>query len=155
MLPNSYLDLTESMPHMEKLGYNNQEQVRYAIRKNLFRVGIEVSDVVADQLVTVITQSAPSTVRVEPVNVRDVVASILLNCIGLVPGMIEFEVGVRSAGLDANVDVLLVSSFVDAAALDAYQNHPHHKAVSSQLGLLRESRSVLDHESLTPGTPGT
>ena len=80
---------------------------------------------------------------------------LLDTCIGLVPGMIEFEVGVRSAGLDANVDVLLVSSFVDAAALDAYQNHPHHKAVSSQLGLLRESRSVLDHESLTPGTPGT
>lgn len=36
------------------------------------------------------------------------------------------------------------------------QNHPHHKAVSSQLGLLRESRSVLDHESLAPRavTPG-
>ena len=80
---------------------------------------------------------------------------LLDTCIGLVPGMIEFEVGVRSAGLDANVDVLLVSSFVDAAALDASQNHPHHKAVSSQLGPLRESRSVLDHESLTPGTPGT
>ena len=80
---------------------------------------------------------------------------LLDTCIGLVPGMIEFEVGVRSAGRDANADVLLVSSFVDAAALDAYQNHPHHKAVSSQLGLLRESRSVLDHESLTPGTPGT
>ena len=80
---------------------------------------------------------------------------LLDTCIGLVPGMIEFEVGIRSTGLDANVDVLLVSSFVDAAALDAYQNHPHHKAVSSQLGPLRESRSVLDHESLTPGTPGT
>ena len=77
-------------------------------------------------------------------------------CVGLVPGMIEFEVGIRSPGLDANVDVLLVSSFVDAAALNAYQNHPHHKAVSSQLGLLRESRSVLDHESLAPRavTPG-
>ena len=80
---------------------------------------------------------------------------LLDTCIGLVPGMIEFEVGIRSAGLDANVDVLLVSSFVDAASLDAYQNHPHHKAVSSQLGPLRESRSVLDHESLTPGTPGS
>lgn len=79
---------------------------------------------------------------------------LLDTCIGLVPGMIEFEVGIRSTGLDANVDVLLVSSFVDAVALDAYQNHPHHKAVSSQLGPLRESRSVLDHESLTPGTPG-
>ena len=79
---------------------------------------------------------------------------LLDTCIGLVPGMIEFEVGIRSTGLDANVDVLLVSSFVDAAALDAYQNHPHHKAVSSQLGPLRESRSVLDHEIVTARTPG-
>lgn len=44
-LPSSYLDLTEAMPHMTQLGYSNTEQVRYAIRKNLFRVGIEVSDV--------------------------------------------------------------------------------------------------------------
>ena len=75
---------------------------------------------------------------------------LLDTCVDLVPGMIEFEVGMCSPGLEANVDVLLVSSFVDAAALDAYQNHPHHKAVSSQLGPLRESRCVLDHETLAP-----
>ena len=71
--------------------------------------------------------------------------ALLDSCIGLVPGMLEFEVAIRSPQLDANVDVLLVSSFVDTAALDAYQNHPQHQAVSSQLGPLRESRSVLDH----------
>ncbi len=79
---------------------------------------------------------------------------LLDSCIGLVPGMLEFEVGICKPGLDANVDVLLVSTFVDAAALDAYQKHPHHKAVSSQLGPLRESRSVLDHETLTARAPG-
>ena len=31
------------------------------------------------------------------------------------------------------------------AALDAYQQHPHHKAVAAQLGPLRDTRSVLDY----------
>jgi quinol monooxygenase YgiN len=67
-----------------------------------------------------------------------------------VPGIRQFEVGIREAGREANADVVLVSTFDDAAALDAYQNHPVHKAVSAQLGPLRESRSVLDHEIGTP-----
>jgi quinol monooxygenase YgiN len=71
--------------------------------------------------------------------------SLLDGCRGLVPGMLEFEVGIRAAGLEANADVVLVSTFADAAALDAYQTHPHHKAVSAQLGPLRETRSVLDY----------
>jgi len=70
--------------------------------------------------------------------------ALLDSCIGLVPGMLQFEVGLRTEGLDANADVLLVSLFVDAAALDAYQHHPHHKAVSAQLGPMRQARSVLD-----------
>jgi quinol monooxygenase YgiN len=70
---------------------------------------------------------------------------LLDSCRHLVPGMIEFEVGIRRDGLEANVDVALVSTFSDAASLDAYQEHPHHKAVSAQLGPLRDTRSVLDH----------
>jgi quinol monooxygenase YgiN len=69
------------------------------------------------------------------------------SCAGLVPGMQRFEVHLRREGLEANVDVLLDSTFTDAAALDAYQNHPHHKAVSARLGPLRETRHVMDHES--------
>jgi quinol monooxygenase YgiN len=71
--------------------------------------------------------------------------ALLDSCIGLVPGMLQFEVGIRADGLEANVDVVLVSAFADTAALDAYQSHPHHRAVSAQLGPLRESRHVLDH----------
>lgn len=71
--------------------------------------------------------------------------ALLDSCAALVPGMRQFEVGIRSDGLDANVDVVLVSTFEDAAALDAYQHHPQHVAVSAQLGPLRESRTVLDH----------
>jgi quinol monooxygenase YgiN len=71
------------------------------------------------------------------------------SCIGLVPGMRTFEVRLRSEGLEANVDVLLDSTFVDAGALDAYQNHPHHKAVSARIGPLRHTRHVMDYERQT------
>lgn len=69
------------------------------------------------------------------------------SCIDLVPGMRSFEVHLRSEGREANVDVLLDSSFVDAAAVDAYQNHPHHKAVIARIGPLRNTRHVMDYES--------
>jgi len=71
--------------------------------------------------------------------------ALLESCHGLVPGMSQFEVGTRSADLEANVDVVLLASFDDATALDAYLHHPHHQAVSAQLGPLRDTRSVLDY----------
>jgi hypothetical protein len=69
------------------------------------------------------------------------------SCKGLVPGMREFEAAVRTEGLEANCDVVLVSSFDDKAALQAYLEHPTHVEVSAVLGGLRESRSVLDYET--------
>lgn len=71
--------------------------------------------------------------------------ALLDGCRDLVPGMLRFDVGIRAEGLEANVDVVLVSRFADAAALDAYQNHPHHKAVGAELGPLRLDRHVLDY----------
>jgi quinol monooxygenase YgiN len=76
--------------------------------------------------------------------------ALLDGCAALVPGMLEFEVGIRADGLEANADVVLVSTFSDAQALEAYQHHPHHKAVSAQLGPLRETRSVLDYRKEAP-----
>ncbi len=69
------------------------------------------------------------------------------SCFGIVPGMREFETAVRSEGLEANCDVVLNASFDDKEALEAYLAHPHHKQVSSLLGTLRESRSVLDYQT--------
>lgn len=71
--------------------------------------------------------------------------ALLDSCRTLVPGIVQFEVGVRTPGHEATADVVLVSTFADAAALHAYQNHPHHKAVSAEVGPLRQSRTVLDH----------
>jgi quinol monooxygenase YgiN len=67
-------------------------------------------------------------------------------CRQLVPGLLEFEVGIRQRGLDASCDVVLVSTFADKAALDAYQAHPHHQVVSAQLGPMRIVRQVLDYD---------
>ncbi|MBT2324074.1 Dabb family protein [Variovorax paradoxus] len=69
------------------------------------------------------------------------------SCQGLVPGMRQFEVAVRTPGLEANCDVVLCSAFDDAAALKEYLEHPKHVEVSSLLGTLRESRSVLDYQT--------
>jgi hypothetical protein len=72
--------------------------------------------------------------------------TLLDGCAGLVPGMPAFEVGIRMPALEANTDVVRVSAFADAAALDADQRHPQHQAVAAQLGPMRRERHVLDFE---------
>lgn len=72
------------------------------------------------------------------------------SCRDLSEGMLSYEVGIRADGLEANVDVMLVAEFVDAAALATYQSHPQHKRVSAELGPLREARHVLDVEMAAP-----
>ncbi|MGC4079958.1 MAG: Dabb family protein [Rubrivivax sp.] len=67
------------------------------------------------------------------------------SCAALVPGMLHFRAAIAEPGFEANVDVLLDSTFADAAALDAYQNHPHHQTVAKILGTLRQTRHVLDY----------
>ena len=72
---------------------------------------------------------------------------LLESCGAVVPGILSFHVGIKTPTLEGNVDVVLVSVFSDRTALDAYQQHPHHKAISAQLSELRNTRSVLDFES--------
>ena len=71
--------------------------------------------------------------------------ALLDSCRAIVPGIVEFEVGIRTEGLEANADVVLVSTFENQAVLDAYQVHPHHKDVLAQLGPLRNARHVVDY----------
>ena len=71
----------------------------------------------------------------------------LESCRALVPGTLSFAVALRPEtghGLEANVDVMLDTTFADALALADYQTHPHHKAVSARLGPLRLTRHVMD-----------
>ena len=73
--------------------------------------------------------------------------TLLDSCRALVPGIEEFDVGIRSAGLEANADVVLVSGFTEAAALDAYQQHPHHQGVKAELVKMAAGRHVIDFYS--------
>lgn len=73
------------------------------------------------------------------------VKELLDSCQGLVPGMREFDVGIQTEGLEANCHVVLISTFEDAAALAAYQPHPHHQGVVAQIREMAASRHVLDY----------
>lgn len=65
----------------------------------------------------------------------------------VVPGIIRLEVGIDVGRTPASADVALYSEFADAAALDAYQEHPEHVAVAEWLNAVRESRAVVDYEA--------
>ena len=74
----------------------------------------------------------------------EIFAKALRSCADLVPGMRGFDVGIRSEGLEASHDVVLVATFDNDEALQAYLDDPHHRNVAVQLGGMRESRAVLD-----------
>jgi quinol monooxygenase YgiN len=67
-------------------------------------------------------------------------------CARIVPGQLTFEVTLAQPGLEATYDVVLYSEFADKAALDAYINHPTHKAVVPFIGAVREGRQCMDYE---------
>ncbi|MFZ2297339.1 Dabb family protein [Aquabacterium sp.] len=80
----------------------------------------------------------------DPANAPKVKA-LLDSCKDIVPGIREFEVGIKTEGLEATADVVLVSTFEDAAGLAAYQPHPHHQGVVAQIREMASGRQVLDY----------
>jgi quinol monooxygenase YgiN len=71
---------------------------------------------------------------------------LLESCRGIVPGMTDFEVGIRCAQLEATQDVVLFATFSNRTALDAYLAHPHHQSIAKVLGQMRTAREVLDYD---------
>ncbi|MCD2516677.1 Dabb family protein [Massilia sp. G4R7] len=67
-------------------------------------------------------------------------------CADIVPGQLTFEVVLAQEGLEATYDVVLYSEFTDRAALQAYIEHPVHKAVVPFIGAIREGRQCMDYE---------
>jgi hypothetical protein len=67
------------------------EDRRAVIRERLLEeFEIDVSDDVADALIAALEQRPTAEVRVEGVNFRDVVASVVLNMVALIPVMLAF-----------------------------------------------------------------
>lgn len=64
---------------------------------------------------------------------------------GRIPGLIHLEIGVDSSRIDYACDVVLFSEFEDQAALEAYNAHPEHLRVKSELADLRTARHQVDY----------
>lgn len=64
---------------------------------------------------------------------------------GLIPGLLEIDVGLDVSDVDYACDVVLVADFESRAALDAYANHPEHLRVREALSGMREARHQVDY----------
>ena len=73
--------------------------------------------------------------------------ALLDACAGLTPGMRMLEVAIAQPGLECTYDLGLYAEFDDAAALDAYQNHPQHLAVKPFIGAVRLERQCMDYQT--------
>jgi Stress responsive A/B Barrel Domain len=76
----------------------------------------------------------------------ELVKEKLMACARIVPGIVEFEVGLGGTSLECTYDVVLYSSFENKAALDAYQVHPQHEAIKSFISEVRSTRQCMDYE---------
>ena len=66
---------------------------------------------------------------------------------GKIDGMRSAEVGINVNGSDMAFDVVLVSEFDGAKALDAYQKNPLHLEVASFVRSVVVERRVVDYEN--------
>lgn len=65
---------------------------------------------------------------------------------GQIPGLLKLEVGVDFSNSEMSADVALYSEFATKKDLEAYQQHPKHKAVQAFVGEVRTARQVADYE---------
>jgi hypothetical protein len=72
---------------------------------------------------------------------------LLDSCANLVPGILKFECALATPGLECTYDVVLYAEFASRAALDAYQEHPEHKAMKPFIGAVRQARQCMDYET--------
>jgi len=63
-----------------------------------------------------------------------------------VPVLRSLEVGINAYPGPMSSDMVLVTTFDSKADLDLYAGHPEHVKVSTYVGKVRESRSVVDFE---------
>ena len=71
---------------------------------------------------------------------------LLLSLPPKISEIVFFEVGVNFNDSQFAYDMILVSDFADTDALDTYQVHPEHKAVSAFIRSVIAERVVVDYE---------
>ncbi len=65
---------------------------------------------------------------------------------GRIPGLLALEVGIDYSATENSSDLVLYSEFESKAALEAYQEHPAHKAVMPFVLEARAERRQVDYE---------
>ncbi|RME33878.1 MAG: Dabb family protein [Gammaproteobacteria bacterium] len=68
----------------------------------------------------------------------------LLALEGRIPELLEIEAGVNELEGDEAMDVVLIASFADYAALERYQKHPAHLEVAELVKAIRTERRAVD-----------
>lgn len=68
---------------------------------------------------------------------------------GQIPGMTHLEVGIDVSRIDYACDMVLVTEFDSAQALEAYAVHPAHLALRDALAGLRIARHQVDYTIAT------
>lgn len=73
--------------------------------------------------------------------------NMLLALKGIVPSLVDIEVGIKgSLSPENNDDIVLVSTFKSWDDLQAYQVHPEHQKVVAFSKEVVERRSAIDYE---------
>jgi len=76
----------------------------------------------------------------------DQLAEALLALRPIIPELESMEIG-QDLGIGREpFDMVLITTFADADALDRYQHHPAHKAVSAFCARIRDERATVDFE---------
>ena len=65
---------------------------------------------------------------------------------GNIPGLILLKVGINVSKTESSSDIVLYSEFKTMRDLEAYQEHPLHKAVMPFVAEVRSERRVVDFE---------
>ncbi|MCI8780223.1 MAG: Dabb family protein [Lachnospiraceae bacterium] len=64
-----------------------------------------------------------------------------------IPSLKEYQVVVNAKKADqSNYDIALICDFEDMKGLEAYQNHPDHKAFGAFISGIRRNRACIDFE---------
>lgn len=74
------------------------------------------------------------------------VREALLALRGVVSGMTRMEIGCDISHTDMSYDMVLITEFEDAAALEGYRVFPAHKEVQAYVKQVRTARVTVDCE---------
>lgn len=74
------------------------------------------------------------------------ISPMLRGLAGQVPSLRHIEVGTDVLGSERSYHLVMIGEFDDLAGLEAYRQHPAHKAVQAYIHSVMESSVSVDYE---------